>query len=397
MKFKFGPIVFLSGILFMTLTSRLMFSPLLLRIEADLGISHARATTFFLLVSLGYSFSMLASGFVSRTLTHRYTIVLASLSTGVMLFFVAMSSTLIAMQIGMVLLGMGSGLYLASGMATLYDLVDPKNLGKTIGIHEIGPSLSFMAAPLLAQIFAPVLGWRGVLMLIAALCFALGALFALFGRGGRFRGETPSFGNLHLLFSQSSFLIILVFFCLVASASLGTYAILPTFLVTERGLTEGMSNLFVGLSRVSGPFMVFFTGWLIDRADVRRLFVVVFTALGLATLLLGFGHGALLVAAMVLQPLFTAAFFPAAFALLANVGPHRLRNVAVSLVIPFAYFFGGGAVPAFLGIMGERGAFGLGIALIGALMLVSLVLLLFLKFPDLRENNRSIQALRRSR
>ncbi len=390
MKFKFGPIVFLSCILFLTLTSRLMFSPLLLRIEADLGISHAKATTFFLLVSLGYASAMLASGFVSRIITHRYTIIVSSLSTSVMLFTVAMSSSLIAMRIGMVLLGMGSGLYLASGMATLYDMVEPKNWGKAIGIHEIGPSLSFMAAPFLAQIFAPVLGWRGVLILIAASCFTLGIFFAIFGRGGRFRGETPSFGNLRLLFSQSSFLIILVFFCLVASASLGAYAILPTFLVTERGMTEGMSNLLVGLSRVSGPFMVFFTGWLIDRSDIRRLFVVVFTALGLATLLIGFGHGALLVTAVVLQPLFTAAFFPAAFALLANVGPPRLRNVAVSMVIPFAYFFGGGAVPAFLGIMGERGAFGLGIALIGALMLVSLVLLLFLKFPDLRESNRSI-------
>lgn len=68
---------------------------------------------------------MLFSGSVSRALTHRYTIVLSSVSNGVMLFAVAMSFSLIGMQICMLLLGMGSSLYFASGMRTLYDLVDP--------------------------------------------------------------------------------------------------------------------------------------------------------------------------------------------------------------------------------------------------------------------------------
>ncbi len=384
MKSKFGSIIFLSSILFITLTARLVFSPLLLRIEADLGISHSEATTFFLLISMGYSLAMLSSGFVSRLITHRYTVVLSCVSVSAMLFSVAMSSSLLAIRIGTFLLGMGAGLYLASGMATLYDLVAPSDRGKAIGIHEIGPSLGFMATPLIAQLLAPLLGWRGVMVVVAASCLAPGLLFGLFSRGRRLRVEIPSFGNLRLIFSQPSYIIILVFFCFVAAASLGAYAILPTFLVTERSFSESTSNLLVGLSRASGPFMVLFAGWLIDRSDARRLFVVVFAAVGLLTLLMGLVRGTFLVIVVVLQPLLTGAFFTAAFALLANVGPPRLRNVAVSLVVPFAYFFGGGAVPAFLGVLGESGAFGLGIALIGALMLLGLSLLFFLKFPDLR-------------
>ena len=76
----------------------------------------------------------------------------------------------------------------------------------------------------------------------------------------------------------------------------------------------------------------------------------IYAATSILTGLLGFGQNVLLVIVVFLQPAVVAAFFPVALLGLANVGPPQTRNVAVSLMIPFVYLFGGGIVPAAMGV-----------------------------------------------
>jgi NNP family nitrate/nitrite transporter-like MFS transporter len=71
MRINVGMTLILSGAVFLNLLVRTVFSPLLLVIEGDLGISHKEATQFFLLISTGYSAGMLCSGYVSPKVTHR--------------------------------------------------------------------------------------------------------------------------------------------------------------------------------------------------------------------------------------------------------------------------------------------------------------------------------------
>jgi NNP family nitrate/nitrite transporter-like MFS transporter len=72
---------------------------------------------------------------------------------------------------------------------------------------------------------------------------------------------------------------------------------------------------------------------------------------------------------VILQALPGAWFFPAAFSALSAVGP-----LAVSFAVPLAMVLGGGVVPALIGVLGQRGAFATGIALIGGTMLLGAVL-----------------------
>ena len=76
------PILFLAGILFFTFLSRVVFSPLLVQIEEELHLSHAKSGSLFLLISIGFAPVMLGSGFVSQRLTHRGTILLSSITCG---------------------------------------------------------------------------------------------------------------------------------------------------------------------------------------------------------------------------------------------------------------------------------------------------------------------------
>ena len=62
---------------------------------------------------------------------------------------------------------------------------------------------------------------------------------------------------------------------------------------------------------------------------------------------------------MIVQPALAVWFFPAGFAALAVIAPPQARNLAVGFTIPFGYLIGGGAIPTFIGIMGDAKLFSL--------------------------------------
>lgn len=382
MKSKYKAVYFLAVIVFLNLLVRVILSPLLLTIENDFSITRSQASGFFLFISLGYVSTMLNSGFISAKLSHRGTILLSIISTGLVLLLISRNISLNAMRIALILLGMSCGLYLPSGIAVITRLADSKNWGKAIAIHELGPNMSLIAAPLLVEVLLRFYPWRVIFLLLGFACLLSGILFAVLVKEGNFRGEPPNFANLGLILSKSSFWIITILFCMVIGTALGVYLVLPTYLVSDQGMEQDSVNLLVGLSRASGIFMVFLSGWLVDRFGVRFTLGAIGLTVGVLTVLLGLTHGIGLVLVVILQPMLIAGFFPAAFAALACIGPARTRNVAVSLMIPAGNLIGGGVVPAAMGRLAEHGAFAIGFIVIGAMLTASILLLFFLKLKE---------------
>jgi NNP family nitrate/nitrite transporter-like MFS transporter len=234
-------------------------------------------------------------------------------------------------------------------------------------VHELAPNLAFILIPLTAAMLAR-LPWRSLLLGFGLACLAAGAAFLAFGKGGRFRGEAPSLANLGLILSRRSYWIFAALFTLGVGSGAGVFAVLPTYLVAERGLEPAAVNSLVGLSRISCLAAVFAAGWLADRFGARTVLAAALLATGAATSALGFGRGGLLTAAVFVQPVLSACFFPVAFAAVARITPRRIYNVTVSLLLPVSYALGGGVVPTLLGVLGDRGAFALGLILLGALI-----------------------------
>ena len=71
---------------------------------------------------------------------------------------------------------------------------------------------------------------------------------------------------------------------------------------------------------------------------------------------------------MLVQPLLAVWFFPAAFAAIATITPPNARNLAVAFSVPFGFLIGGGAIPTFIGAMGDAGSFATGFIVTGALI-----------------------------
>jgi hypothetical protein len=81
------------------------------------------------------------------------------------------------------------------------------------------------------------------------------------------------------------------------------------------------------------------------------------------------------------QPLLAVWVFPAAFVALAATTPAGARNLAVAFTIPCGYLIGAGAIPTFIGMMGDAGSFARGFIVTGALIVLGGALALLLRLP----------------
>lgn len=369
-----GSLLFLAGIFFMNFLSRVMLSPLIPTMEQDLGLSHGQAGSLFLLVSLGYFVSMVGSGYVSSFILHRRVIVLSTVAVGAALLAVSLARDLMGVRVGLLLLGLASGMYLPSGVASLTAMVPSRHWGKAIAVHELAPNLGFLAAPLLAEALLPAFSWRQVLGLLAVASLLTGAAFALLGKGGRFRGERPSPASYRILMAEPTFWIMLLLFGLAIGGSMGVFTMLPLYLVTAHGLSQSRADALVAVSRAPAWAAALAAGWLADRLGYKRTIGIVLFLSGLLTIFIGLLSGAPLAAAVILQPLAAVCFFPAGFAALSRIGSEGGRQVVVSLAVPAAFVIGGGLLPTGIGLLGDAGRFGWGMALVGGLQLGGVLL-----------------------
>ena len=362
-------VLLLASVFFFNFIARIILSPLLPTVETELGLNHSQSGALFLWIAAGYFVSLTASGGISARFTHRSIVVFAATAIGISLIGASFSTNLFTLTIGLTAIGLTAGPYLPSGLAMLTDLVNRRHWGKAIGIHELAPNIAFILAPILAEAGLMWLSWRGVLRIAGGASLLMGLMVFKFARGGQFTGIKPDLAALKKIRSNPDFWSMIALFSLGISSTLGIYAMLPLYLVTGHGMDQGMANTWFGLSRVSTPFMALLGGLAADRIGPSRTMAAVLGLTGISTIALGMAPSGWVVPLMFIQPILAVCFFPAGFATLSAIAPAESRNLVVSFTVPLGFVIGGGAVPMFIGAMGDRGALGLGITVVGGLIM----------------------------
>ena len=376
-----APVFFLVAIFLLNFISRVIFSPLLPTIEKELEIGHGQAGFFFFLISAGYLSGLLGSGFVSSRTSHRLTILASGAGVGAALVLLSTSSSLGAMRTGLYALGLAAGLYMPSAIATITALVDQRHWGKAIAIHELAPNLAFFAGPFIAELFLKHSSWRAALAVLGLSSVVITIAYSRYGKGGRFAGESPASNAFGVLVHTPAFWIMLILFGVGVSSTVGIYAMLPLYLVSDRHVEATWANTVTALSRSYGPIFGMLGGWVSDRLGPKRTMVVSLLVTGMLTLLLGLVADDWISPVVIVQPALAVWFFPAGFAALAVIAPPQARNLAVGFTIPFGYLIGGGAIPTFIGIMGDAKLFALGFTITGLLITAAGVIAISLKLP----------------
>jgi len=379
---QLSPVFFLTGIFLLNFVSRIILSPLLPTIEKELGISHSQAGFFFFLSSGGYLVGLLSSGIFTSRSTHRLTIVVSIAGIGVAMLVIAAATNLVIMGCGLIGVGFAAGLYLPSAIATITSLVDRQHWGKAIAVHELAPNLAFFVSPFIAELFLKWTSWRTALGVLGALSILASMSFGQFGRGGEFPGESPVSSAFGTLVRTPAFWLMVILFGLGVSSTIGVYAMLPLYLVAERRMEPTWANTIVALSRSPGPIFGLLGGWVSDKLGAKQTIIVSLGFTGLVTLLVGLTADRWLSPVILFQPLLAVWFFPAAFAAIAMITAPNARNLAVAFSVPFGFLIGGGAIPTFIGAMGDAGSFATGFTITGALIVLGAVLAPLLRLPE---------------
>ena len=376
-----SPVFFLAGLFFLNFASRIILSPLLPTIEKELAISHSQAGFFFFLSSGGYLVGLLSSGVLTSRSSHRLAISASLAGVGIALLTIAAATSLWLIECGLMVLGFAAGFYLPSAIATITSLVDKRHWGKAIAIHELAPNLAFFATPFLAEIFLHWSSWRMGLGLLGVLSLVGSLSFGRLGRGGDFPGESPGSNAFAVLARTPAFWLMMVLFGVGVSSTIGVYAMLPLYLVSQRNFDQSTANTLVAFSRSHGPMLGLLGGWASDKLGAKGTIIISLIFTGITTLLLGTLSGRALGAAVLVQPLVAVWFFPAAFAAIAMITPPSARNLAVAFSVPVGYIIGGGAIPTLIGIMGDAGSFATGFVATGLLIAAGGLLSIRLRLP----------------
>jgi NNP family nitrate/nitrite transporter-like MFS transporter len=375
-------ILFLASIFFLSHNGRSITGPLLPSLEFDLGLSHAQCGVLFVFLFLGYVVALLGSGFAAALIGHRRTIILSAVGVGVTLMAVAGSHSLWALRMGLITVGLASGLYPPSGIAVLTKLAKPAHWGRAIGIHDIAPNLSLVATPALAGILIHWTSWRGVYFLFGIIAILVGFAFARYGPSVAGRGQVPNLIVLKSLLGKPSLWVMCILFSLGAAGMIGVFNMLPLFLTSIHGFQASSANLIVGLSRVPGIGMALVAGWVTDRIGPRKAIAVVLACSGLLAALIGIESGTQLVVVIFLQAAVAPCFFPAGLAAVSKLFPFELRNLAIAVAVSFSSFVGSGLISGLMGLLADKGIFGTGLMLNGIMVLAGVPTVIFLKFKN---------------
>ncbi|MBG0776717.1 MAG: MFS transporter [Desulfovibrionaceae bacterium] len=368
-------LLFTTLLFLVNFTARTLFAPLMVDIEQELGLTHTEAGVVFLWIALGFSISMLLSGAVNSRLTHRRTITLSAMILGASMATAGLAPNFALLQGAVFVMGLGGGLYLPSGVAAMTSLVEPHDYGKALSLHELAPNTAFILMPLLAGLLLPTCSWRTILTAAGALCLTAGAGYGLFGRGGASHGAPLQPHVLREILRRGDFWAYAALFVLAVGVSIGPFSVLPLFLVNDHGLSPERANQLLGLSRLPCPLLAFSAGFIIDRIGPVRTIAAGLALAGAATVLLGLATGGWLTAAVLIQPVLTVTFFPAALTAMSHAFPGAQRPMSVALIVPLGILAGNGLLPAALGRLGDTVGFGPGFVLLGALQFAGLALL----------------------
>lgn len=357
---------------FMNYGARTLLAPLLLAIEADLALDHAQATRLLFFMACGFSVSVGSGGFLLSRVSPRRVAAFSCVATGAVLMGMSAVHDHATARPLFVLMGLATGLYFPAGMATLGSLVRQQDWGKAVAIHELGPTLSFVAVPLIAEAGLRFTDWRGVLALMGVFCAASGLLFAGVGRGGRALAEPPSVkGFAAALRSPLTWLFAWLLGFSVAG-EYATYSVLPLHLVHGLGLEQGAANALLAASRTVTPFAALAGGLVADRMGARRTLIICLALTGVAMLCMAAPIRIVAVAGMTVQGALTAFIFPAIFKEFSRCYPAARQPTVLSIATPVSSLIGTGAAPALLGLIGQSWGFGAGFALLGLMGLGTL-------------------------
>jgi len=377
-------LLFLSSLWFLNFVGRTILSPVLPLIEDEFLISHAKASSIFIFLSIGYGISIFFSGLLSGTFGYRKSIIVSLLVTALMFFLIPVVKVFAALYAFAFIIGMATGIYIPAVIPLITSYYDEKIWSKTIAIHDSAASLGVFAAPLVAIFLLRFFQWRGVLGVMGFVFVIAAIMFYLLFHELKVARVTKAV--LGKFIRRRALWVLSIIWVFAASTSIGVYYITPLFLTKELYLDIGYANTIFGISRLGGFVVAISSGFLVSRFSIRTIMASILIISGASTAFVVLAGVKFIGLALFLQASFIYGFFPAGLIAISRIFDLNVRGLATGFIFGFGVIIGWGLTPYLLGLSGDLLSFKFGILLLGLAVMLSSSLVFLLK--ELRPENK---------
>ena len=249
-----------------------LLTPLLPFIRSDFSLDYTRVGMLVSAYSLAYGLSQLPAGWLADRVGPR--IVLTCGVSGVALAgIIAGLSPYYSLLAGVfILMGIMGGGYHPAASPLVSAAVEPRYRGRALGIHQVGGSLSFFLAPLIAAGLTAVLGWRGTFLAISIPTFIFGIIFYLLlgrienGRGSKKKtGESAQIEDEPAFNSKRRLAGVLICGVTVMVSLYSTISFIPLYLVDAFGISGEKAAVMLALCFSGGLWGGPLAGFVSDR------------------------------------------------------------------------------------------------------------------------------------
>ncbi|TET55866.1 MAG: MFS transporter [Dehalococcoidia bacterium] len=156
-----------------------LLPPLLPFIRRGFSLSYTQAGGLISAHSIAYGISQFPAGLIADRVGSRTLLTIGVVGAALAGLLIGFSPNYIVMALLLVVMGLTGGGYHPSASPLVSASVRPEHRGRALGIHQIGGTVSFFLAPLIAAGIASALGWRGTFITTAIPTLSLGIVFHL--------------------------------------------------------------------------------------------------------------------------------------------------------------------------------------------------------------------------
>ncbi len=331
-------LLLLWGTIFMSINTRTVLGPLSEVIATSFAIRGYEVITLSSFISIGTIVSLIFSGHVAFVLMHKRALILSLFLLVFGLMCSALAPSLIFFKIGLLITGVGVGLYPGSGIPIANRMSSDSIRGNVMAIHETGPIGAFVFVPLFSSLVLLVADWRMVFFFFAFISASLAVLVIIGCPEGYFRGSPLSFCNVKKLSTYSPFWILGAAFAITGAVNIAVYTSMVNYLVSFKGFEYQTVALLQSISRISGLVMIFFSGMIVSRMPAMYVALVTGCLVGVLTVLIGFLNGSAIFFAIFLQTFVVSGFFPAFLVCVGQYFPGSLQGLMVALISLLSQF-----------------------------------------------------------
>jgi NNP family nitrate/nitrite transporter-like MFS transporter len=361
-------LLFVWTLWFINFVCRTIPSPVLPLIETEFGVTHARATSIFLCIGLGYGLSVFFSGLYARILRPRKTVCVNLLVLG--LTYLAMSQVRMfgLFYVVGLFLGLAAGLYLPAIIPLLTESYEQAHWGKAIAIHDSASVLGLLATPFIAVLALLFMSWRQMFIVVGLVDFLAAAIFWCVSKEVGVGVKTTYFPREVL--RRGGFWFFGITWIFMAGATMGLYFVVPLYLSKELGLDVERANTIFGISRIGGAAVGILAGFLVDRFRAKGMVFFLVLITGILTSLVAVNDLLWLQVVLFVQATIAAGYFPITLVAISRMFERQSRGQAVGFIVTLG-LVGTAVMPYLLGLSGDLVSFRLGFLLLGILTALS--------------------------